>query len=270
MSQLGIIGCGTMGSAIALSLKCKVLVYDSLAEQLKKLEGQQHITIASSLEELLAQSDTIILAVKPQILPSLYSTLRSAKGEKRWISIAAGISLAQLSEGLQSKEIVRLMPNIAAAKRASVTALAATEKCSSFLIRDANEIASSFGAVFALDEKLFSAFIGISGSAIAYMLQFVHALSMGGVAEGIAYPLAKEIVTQTLVSTTAMLADEKAHPMELASSVCSAGGTTIEGVAALANGAFEATVIDAVRAASEKSRIMEAEALDHRKNEDKE
>jgi pyrroline-5-carboxylate reductase len=269
MSQVGIIGCGTMGSAIAQSLDRKVLVYDSLAEQLTKFEGHKQITVVSSLQDLLLQSDIIILAVKPQILPSLYSTL-SAMRDKKWISIAAGITLAQLSEGLKSSDVVRLMPNIAAAKGASVTALASLEGCSPSLVAEATKIASSFGVVFALEEKLFSAFIGISGSAIAYMLEFVHALAMGGVAEGIAYPLAKEIVTQTMGSTVAMLVDGKTHPMQLASSVCSAGGTTIEGVTALANGAFEATVIDAVRAASEKSRIMEAEALDHRKNEDKE
>jgi pyrroline-5-carboxylate reductase len=120
-----------------------------------------------------------------------------------------------------------------------------------------------------LEEHLFDGFIGISSSAIAFMLDFVHALSMGGVAEGIPYAKALEIVAATMGSTTALLASSACHPIALVSSVCSAGGTTIEGMEALADGAFEATVMAAVRASAEKNRTLEATALEHNNREDK-
>lgn len=266
MKRIGIIGCGTMGSAIARSLPDGALVYDSQKNQSERLFGVQGITVASSLAVLLEESETVLLAVKPQVLPSLYPAL--SRHDKLWISIAAGVSLSRLQAGLQSERVVRLLPNIAAGEKKSVTALSAGALCSEAAVAEATRIASCFGTVIPLEEQLFDAFIGISASAIAFMLDFVHALSMGGVAEGIPYAKALEIVAATMDSTTALIASSGRHPIDLASSVCSAGGTTIEGMEALADGAFEATVMAAVRASAEKNRNLEATALDHNNRED--
>lgn len=266
MRRIGIIGCGTMGSAIALSLDGGALVYDSLESQRELIRGKAGIEVAASLTDLLQRSETVLLAVKPQSLPALYPTLSSY--ERRWISIAAGVSLSRLSRGLKSEAVVRMLPNIAALEQKSVTALVAHQGCSPSFVKEAIMIGERFGAVVELEEHLFDGFIGISSSAIAFMLEFVHALSMGGVAEGIPYPLAKGIVSATLKSTAALLDSSNRHPVELVSSVCSAGGTTIEGVAALADGAFEATVMDAVRASAQKSRTMGAEAIHHTSSEE--
>ncbi len=267
MKRIGIIGAGTMGSAIARSLTGGALIYDSQTSQSERLSGVQGITIAASLEALLEESETVILAVKPQTLPSLYPAL--SRHDKLWISIAAGVPLSRLQSGLQSERVVRLLPNIAAGDKKSVTALAAGPRCREASIAEAKEAAACFGAVIPLEEHLFGAFIGISASAIAFMLDFVHALSMGGVAEGIPYPKALEIAAATMGSTTALITSSGRHPIDLASSVCSAGGTTIEGMEALAEGAFEATVMRAVRASAEKSRNLEAAATDHNTSEDK-
>ncbi len=267
MKRIGIIGCGTMGSAIARSLTDGALVYDSQMSASERLSGVPGITIAASLETLLKESETVLLAVKPQVLPSLYPAL--CRHDKLWISIAAGVSLSRLHAGLQRERLVRLMPNIAAGEKKSVTALSAGPLCSEASVAEATEIASHFGTVIPLEEHLFDGFIGISSSAIAFMLDFVHALSMGGVAEGIPYAKALEIVAATMGSTTALLASSACHPIALVSSVCSAGGTTIEGMEALADGAFEATVMAAVRASAEKNRTLEATALEHNNREDK-
>jgi len=266
MKRIAIIGCGTMGSAIARSLEGGALVYDTLPSQSERLAGVAGITIAPSLAALLNESETVLLAVKPQTLPSLYPAL--SQHDKLWISIAAGVSLSRLQAGLQSSRVVRLLPNIAATEGRSVTALVAGAACPEAETVEATAIAAGFGTVIPLEEHLFDAFIGISASAIAFMLDFVHALSMGGVAEGIGYGKALEIVAATMGSTTALLASSRRHPMDLVSSVCSAGGTTIEGMEALADGAFEATVMSAVRASAEKSRNLEASALDHITSED--
>ena len=266
MKRIGIIGAGTMGSAIARSLGDGVLVYDNQVSQRERLSGTAGIVIVSSLDQLLEESETIVLAVKPQTLPSLYPTLSSH--DKLWISIAAGVSLSRLRAGLKSERVVRLLPNIAARERRSVTALAAGPACPAACASEASAIAASFGTVIPLEEHLFDGFIGISASAIAFMLDFVHALAMGGVGEGIPYPQGQQIVSATLASTTAILDSTGRHPMDLVSSVCSAGGTTIEGMAALADGAFEATVMAAVHASADKSRTMEATASDHITSED--
>ncbi len=262
MGTIGIIGCGNMGGAIAKSLKRDVIVYDSDLNKARELvQGTNHIEVSDSLQSLLCSCSTLLIAVKPQILSSLYSQLRSlGSAEKRWISIAAGIPLSVLTRELESTEVVRFMPNIAAQLSSSVTAVAPTENCSKEHLQEAMDVASSFGSAFLLPESQFSAFIGISGSAIAYVFSFLHGLAMGGVSQGIPYGQALTIANDTLKSASALIDSSGENPVALATRVCSAGGTTIEGMKALAQGGFEGIIMQAVNAASEKSRVLESYA----------
>jgi pyrroline-5-carboxylate reductase len=120
-------------------------------------------------------------------------------------------------------------------------------------------IAQSFGSAFPLDERLMPAFIGISGSGIAYIYQFIHAMAEGGCLEGIPYPQSHAICYATMESAVALALGKEGTvaPMELEMKVCSAGGTTIEGVKALEEGGLNGTVIEAVAKTAEKSRKME-------------
>ncbi|MGE4583884.1 MAG: pyrroline-5-carboxylate reductase [Sphaerochaeta sp.] len=261
MQQLGIIGCGNMGGAIAKSLGRDVLVYDSDQAKAQAFAKEAGLVAVASLKELFSQSSCLLLAVKPQILPSLYPELRAlGSDQKAWISIAAGVPLMVLHEELGTDEVVRFMPNIAAQMRSAVTAIAPLAGCSDAHIQYAKSVAEAFGSAFLLPESQFAAFIGISGSAIAYVLQFFHALAMGGVVQGIAYPQALQIAIDTAASAVALAKHTQKNPVELATMVCSAGGTTIEGMQALAEGGFDATVMQAVQAASEKSRFLEQHA----------
>ncbi len=270
MQKLGIIGCGNMGAAIAQSLADGAIIYDNDRQKMEELTQSGRIDAASSLESLLDAADCVLIAVKPQVLPSLYPILRAhGKQNRTWISIAAGVPISVLAHELASEQVVRFMPNIAASRKKAVTAYAAHQNCSKEHLAYARSVAQSFGQAFLLHENQFSAFIGISGSAIAFMLQFCHALSMGGVCEGIAYQQALEIVAATMNSTTALLSGTQQNPVALATMVCSAGGTTIEGMHALSEGAFDAVVMQAVRASSRKSKTMEERAMTERDHTEK-
>lgn len=266
MTSIGFIGCGNMGGAIASAL-CKkedyqVLVYDAFIEKAQDFANQNPtVIVCKDLKETFEKSTIIVLAVKPQILQTLYQKLRVAGTEgKKIISIAAGVPLCVLERELGSSSIVRFMPNLAAKVEKAVTAIACKDNLDAEFKNQAFEIAKSFGSAFFLDEKLFPAFIGISGSAIAYVFEFMHALSLGGVKEGIAYPMALDIARDTMLSAIALQKESGKNPVELETAVCSAAGTTIDGVCALKEGKFEYSVIDAVVKASEKSKIMEEKA----------
>ncbi len=254
-----------MGGAIAEALQgsgtWSVSVYDNDSEKLSSFCKQIGCTAVQNLSQLISESPLVLIAVKPQILPLLYPELKkNSSRETRWISIAAGVSLEVLSSELDSTEVVRFMPNIAAQQKKAVTAVASHSSCSPELSKTALEVAQAFGSAFSLPESQFAAFIGISGSAIAFVFQFLHSLAMGGVQEGIPYPLALAIARDTANSATTLLSTSGKNPVELATMVCSAGGTTIEGMKALAEGNFDATVMQAVSAAATKSRTLEAAA----------
>lgn len=253
--KIGFLGCGNMGSSIALSLigQYETLVFDTDIEKAKAITGAK---VFSDVDEMLSQADIILIAVKPQILPSLYDLLSNYKN-KKFISIAAGVPLEVLERKIGSSNIVRFMPNLAARSKNAVTAVAAAKQCDQDFLSIALDVANHFGSAFILDEALFPAFIGISGSAIAYVFEFVHALAMGGTDQGISYTQSVKIATDTLLSAASLLKESGKNPVELMSMVCSAKGTTIKGMNELYSNGFDNAVIKAVIIASEKSKELE-------------
>ena len=109
-----------------------------------------------------------------------------------------------------------------------------------------------------LPEQLFDAFIGVSGSAPAYVYLFIEALADGAVLEGMPREAAYEFAAQTVLGSAQMVLSTKKHPGELKDQVCSPGGTTIEAVKVLEDNHFRSTVIQAVQAAAQKSRNMQS------------
>ncbi len=263
--DISVIGCGNMGGAIASALrdsgKYTLHVYDSDKSKAEK----KGFTCTASLEEAIKAADIVILAVKPQVVTALYDTL-SEYNDKSYISILAGVPLEVLEYKIDADNIARFMPNLAAGARQAVTAIALSKSADESFSKAAFEIASAFGSAFLLDEALFPAFIGLSGSGIAFAMQFIHAMSMAGVEEGLPYPEALAIAADTMLSACSLLKQTKANPVELASRVCSAGGTTIKGMNALSANSFDHAVIEAVKAASLRSRELEHIALE-RKND---
>lgn len=260
--RISIIGSGNMGSAIALALADSdydVALYDSAAEKAEECAaGHDNISVLGAMEEA-SGSDAIIIAVKPQVLPSLYVALREIE-TGLWISIAAGVPLSVLEDHLGTDNIVRFMPNIAARTRRSVTAVAAGNGVGTENRSLALSIATSFGSAYFIPEELFPAFIGISGSGIAYMLEMMHHMAMGGVKAGIPYPEALSIVRDTMASAAELQKESGKGAIELETTVCSAAGTTIEGVKALADKGFGSALMKAVQAAADKSIELEAKA----------
>lgn len=258
-TSIAIIGCGNMGASIAKALSenssYSLSVFDADKAKAESFASENNASCLSKLEDAKG-FDVVIIAVKPQIMPSIYSDLKALE-PGFFISIAAGISIESLKAALGGK-ITRYMPNLAARTKKAVTAVAFSCDIESEEKALAMEIASSFGSAFELDEKLFPAFIGISGSAIAYAFEIMHQIAMGGVREGIAYPKALDIVRDTFESATSLMKATGLGAVELETMVCSAGGTTIEGIKALDDGKLGATLINAVSAAAEKSRKMES------------
>lgn len=262
---IGFFGGGNMGQAIMKGLlkaglyqPSDIYVYDVYQPTLDQLAAELDIQPVTVAKTLATQTDTLLLAVKPNILPSLLQEIGgSVPVSTLVISIAAGVTQATLTADLSpAHKIVRVMPNTPALVGEGMAALAPNAQVTEADKATASAIFNSFGRAEFVTEHLMDAVCGLSGSAPAFVYIFIEALADAGVLDGLPRPLAYELAAQTVLGSAKMVLETGKHPGELKDMVTSPGGTTITGVQALENNGLRAAVIAAVHAATEKSKEL--------------
>jgi pyrroline-5-carboxylate reductase len=173
------------------------------------------------------------------------------------ISIAAGVPITRLESALgDGARVIRVMPNTPALVGASASAYALGKSARPEDGELAQRLLSSVGVAFAVKESLLDAVTGLSGSGPAYVFLMIEALSDGGVAAGLPREIATKLAAQTVMGSAKMLLETGLHSGALKDMVTSPGGTTIEGLHELEKGGVRGAIINAVRAASEKSKRL--------------
>jgi pyrroline-5-carboxylate reductase len=261
MRTLGIIGFGTMGQAFADGLARReaartIMVFDVKAEKLPAGPSGA-LTAAASAAEVVRRSDLTILCVKPQDLSGLLAELAAHSRGKRFVSILAGKRIQTISEALGTEEVARFMPNIAATVGRSLVGVSFHPGASAGFREECIDLTRALGSHLEIPEKLMAAMTGVSGSGIAYVLSFINAMALGGVAAGFDYETALKAAVGCVEGAVALLGGG-AHPVALASRVISPAGTTIQGVRALERGGMTAAVMEAVEAAARRALEFEA------------
>jgi pyrroline-5-carboxylate reductase len=167
------------------------------------------------------------------------------------------VTLAKLQSGLPAgARTVRVMPNTPALVGAGASGFALGANARAADGELAQKLLSAVGLAVPVKESLLDAVTGLSGSGPAYVYQFIEALSDGGVAAGLPREVATRLAAQTVLGGAKMVLETRQHPGVLKDQVTSPGGTTIEGVHELEKGGLRATVMSAVRAASDKSKKL--------------
>ena len=260
--SIGFIGAGQMATALAsawsragLLAVEKSRASDPFPEARQKFRETTGIAVTESNAEVVSSCDLLILAIKPQTMKPVLTEIRSRiTGQHRIISIAAGISLKQLSDGLEANyRTIRVMPNTPCLVGASAAGFAASSTATPEDIALVEKLFNSVGKAFALPEKLLDAVTGLSGSGPAFVYVMIEALADGGVLMGLPRDVATTLAAQTVFGAAKMVLETRQHPGVLKDAVASPGGTTIAGLHELERGGFRATIMDAVEAATERS-----------------
>lgn len=262
--KLGVIGVGNMGGAIIRGCvsagfnPADITVCGHHPEHLKEMAEQLGISVSASAESLTAASDIVLVAVKPKNVAEVLYDIEPAFTEKKiLVSIVAGRTIESLSASCTTaRRIIRAMPNTPALVGSGMTALSRSEYVTDEEYSEVENIFSGIGMVQEVPESLMDAVTGLSGSGPAYVYMFIEALADGGVLNGLPRNQAVQLAAQTVYGSARMVLETGGHPAELKDAVCSPGGTTIEGVRELEAGGFRSTVIEAVTAASEKSKEL--------------
>lgn len=262
--KIGFIGGGNMAEAFIKGLidggfpVDNILFFEPNEERRQLVEERYGISCVTNNMELVTTSNIVVLATKPQILDKVLEEIVSVfDNEKLLISILAGIKTATLERGLDGQpRVVRAMPNTPALAGHGAAALCSGKNVQPEDRRIAQKLFETVGSALWVEESQMDAVTGLSGSGPAFVFSFIEALTAGGVQEGLSLAAAHALAVQTVAGAALLVQESGESPALLREKVCSPGGTTISGVRVLEERDLRATVMDAVGAASRRSREL--------------
>ncbi len=235
-----------------------VFIFDKDAEKAESLSLEYGVNLCDSLEDVMASSEIIVLAVKPNIYEVVLKEMKEYRKDSHIIvSIAAGISIDFIETCLAGPaKVVRTMPNTPALVNEGMTALSKNASVSDEEFENVIKLFKSVGITEIVDETLMGVVTGISGSSPAYIYMIIEAMADGAVLHGMPREKAYTIASQAVLGSARMVLETGKHPGELKDMVCSPGGTTIEAVAMLERKSIRSAIIDAVDACVMKNQKM--------------
>jgi pyrroline-5-carboxylate reductase len=261
---IGFIGTGNMAEALIRGLLHagvvtaeQVIGSEPRPERCDEMKEKYGVTLTPDNLSVAQRADILILSVKPQVMSKVLDEIGPHVQKKALvISIAAGVPIASIEAKLPKIRVVRTMPNTPALVDAGATAIAAGGHATPEDIQAAKRIFDSVGITVILDESQLDAVTGLSGSGPAYMFLIIEALSDAGVKVGLSRYNALALAAQTVLGSAKLLIETKQHPGQLKDMVTSPGGTAIAGLHTLEQGGLRTTLINAVEAATKRSREL--------------
>ena len=262
--SIGFIGAGNMAEAMIRGLlrgghfvPSQITASGPREERMRELHDSYGIK-ATTDNHASAKAQIVVLSVKPQILSRVLDEVaKSISAEALVISIAAGVPVATIQERLaRGARVVRAMPNTPALVDAGATAIARGEHARDSDLDDAKRIFDAVGITVTLEESQLDAVTGLSGSGPAYVFLILEALSDAGVKVGLSRRTAQLLAAQTVLGSAKLLLETNEHPGRLKDMVTSPGGTAITGLHTLEEGGIRTTLMNAVEAATKRSKEL--------------
>lgn len=258
---LAVIGCGTMGEAIIAGLldagkltADQIMATHPRADRRAQLAERLGIEVVASNAEA-TQAEILLLGVKPQVIQqALRDIAHKVQHGSTVVSIAAGITLQDIESYAPEAAVIRCMPNLPVVVRQGVLALAPGTQVSEAQLHRVQDLLEALGHVEILDEYHMDAVTGLSGTGPMYIAHILEALADGGVAEGLPRGVANRLALHTVQGSVAWAAHMDIHPARLKDQVASPAGTTMAALRVLRREAFQSILMDAVAAATERSR----------------
>lgn len=267
MGKICFIGAGNMGGALVRGV-CKgtapdnVVIFRRNRPAAAALAAETGCTAAESAGSAVRDADYVVLCVKPQVLPAVVEELlpalsaAAARGQRQvLVSIAAGIPLSHLralTAAIPGLPIIRVMPNTPVAVGKGLLLVSADGAGEEDLAGLSRAFAPC-GMIERVSEQELDMGSAIAGCGPAFVYLFLEALADGGVEIGLSREKAQTWAAQMAAGAAEMVLRSGQHPGALKDAVCSPGGSTIAGVAALEKNAFRSAAAQAVKAAYEKN-----------------
>lgn len=263
------IGGGNMASALIGGLlqqgcsAAQIGVVEINAEQRDRIKREFNVEATPELGKSIAKSgeadtDVIVLAIKPQQLSLVARELAPLLSDQLVISIAAGIRASDISRWMDGYgQVVRAMPNTPALVRAAVTGLYALPDVDKERRDHAEIILGAVGAVvWCEQEELLHAVTAVSGSGPAYVFYFIEAMQQAALELGLSAAQARQLSVETFLGAAKLAIQDGEDAAVLRARVTSPGGTTERAIASLENDDVKGAIVRAINKSYQRSREL--------------
>ncbi len=259
------IGGGNMATALIAGLHneragaLEIRVADPSEEARARVVREFGVETHADGRSATSGADVVVLAVKPQVMPSVLEALAPVIEDGQLVlSIAAGTTVSGIQSALgDNQPVVRAMPNTPALIGHGICGLFASASCRDHHREQAERILEAAGeGIWIDDESLMDLVTAVSGSGPAYFFLLTEALAVAGTELGLDEADARKLAVCTAEGAGAMMKQSQETPAELRARVTSPGGTTQAAVEVLESRGFRVLVRDAVEAATRRGREL--------------
>lgn len=256
--KIGFIGAGHMGGAMIEGLiksnyipAESVIVKGGRSKTTSRLQEKLQFTLINEYKSF-SECDIVIVATGSNIVLKVLDEFKKEVSTNPIIvSVAAGCSMEEMKSMLGEPFLIgHAIPNTPVSVNAGMTGISFSENFTEEAKDKVLDLLKTLGGVVEVEERLLGTFGTVAGCSPAFVDVFMEALADAAVMNGLPRDLSYEVVAQMMLGSAKLALDSKKHPGELKDGVCSPGGTTIKGVAALEKNGFRYAVIDAVNTAN--------------------
>ena len=269
---LAVVGCGTMGEAIVAGLlrsglvrPDQVIVTTRCEEAAAALRARHGVRATTDNPRAVREADAVLLALKPQRIGKVLQIEEVARplARKPVISIAAGVTLAQLQGWLPDSPVVRAMPNTPCLIGEGMTVLARGQRAGDGEVALARRLFETVGRCVEVEDKLMDAVTSLGASGPAFVYVMIEAMADGGVMMGLPRQVALQMAAQVFQGAARMVLSTGFHPAALKDQVTTPAGCTIAGILTMEDGRIRSvlarTIQEAAKVAGELGRDSAAE-----------
>ncbi|NNJ70961.1 MAG: pyrroline-5-carboxylate reductase [Kiritimatiellales bacterium] len=261
--KLTFIGAGNMAEAIVAGILDKkvvdpwnVCVADISHERLQLFESRHNVKTLSENAAAVAKADVVVLAVKPQVFPTVWPEIeRALESDALVISIMAGIPSAKISAG-KSIRVVRVMPNTPSLVGEGASGIAAGEYATGDDLSVASELMGAVGTTVVVKESEIDAVTALSGSGPAYVFYLLEGMLEAAEKMGLNQEISRELALATVIGAARLMQETGEDADALRKKVTSKGGTTEAAVNTLQAHDVKESIVSALLAAQARSREL--------------
>ena len=261
--KITFIGAGNMTEAIVSGMvkqkniaPSDIFVTDISEERLTYFMMKYEVSTSDDNAYPAAQSDVVVLAVKPQIFPTVWpEILEALQPDTLVVSVMAGIPSATIAAGKPIR-VVRVMPNTPALIGMGAAGIAAGKFATKDDLNFAKQLMESIGIAVVVDEEQLHVVTAVSGSAPAYIFYLLENMLLAAVEMGMEKETASKLALATVIGAAELMKQSGEEAEALRDKVTSKGGTTAEAINTMVDRGVGESVIAAMQACATRSREL--------------